>query len=59
MVHADRPDAIPVRPVLVDHLTSLTPTLSAAVPEIRTEAARVATDVPEGLAIDTEGAVLS
>ena len=53
------PLAVPDEPVLVDHLTAVTPTLSLAVPLKAIVDADVETDVPPGDPIVNDGAVVS
>ncbi len=57
--HVVVPAAVPVDPVLVDHVTEVTPTLSLAVPLIVIAAAAVDTDVAPGDAIVSAGGVVS
>jgi hypothetical protein len=49
------PDAVPAPPVLVDHVTEVTPALSLAVPLNTIDAAEVETDVEDGDRMVNEG----
>jgi hypothetical protein len=59
MLHAAVPDAVPDEPVLVDHVTDVTPTLSLAEPLKEIEAAEVPTVVEEGELMVSVGGVVS
>jgi hypothetical protein len=57
--HCAVPAATPELPVLVDHVTAFTPTLSLAAPLKVNDAADVEIIVPEGDVIVTDGGVVS
>jgi len=59
MLQVAVPDAVPEEPVLVDHVTDVTPTLSLAEPLKEIEAAEVPTVVEEGELTVSVGGVVS
>jgi hypothetical protein len=58
-VHCVVPRALPAPPVLVDHVTAVTPTVSLAVPLKTIVAAEVEIDDDEGDEMVSEGGVVS
>jgi hypothetical protein len=57
-LHCVVPAATPTPPVLVDHVTEVTPTLSLAIPLKTIDAAEVETDVDDGVMMVSEGGVV-